>query len=79
MSTPIGVACGLLIASNLENLTIKLAFTSVAMAIGSGSFVYLAIMENIVEEFVESRRNRKCKLAMTLLGFGLMSGLAYFD
>jgi len=79
ISTPIGVACGLLIASNLENTTIKLAFTSVAMAIGSGSFVYLAIMENIVEEFVESRRNRKCKLAMTLLGFGLMSGLAYFD
>lgn len=79
ISTPSGVATGLFLAQSLKSETAKLAFTSVAMSIGSGSFVYLAIMENIVEEFVESTKNRKCKLIMCLTGFALMSGLAYFD
>lgn len=79
ISTPTGVASGLFLAESLKSETEKLAFTSVAISIGSGSFVYLAIMENIVEEFVESTKNRKCKLGMCLTGFALMSGLAYFD
>jgi len=78
-STPLGIASGLILKESLKNASAKESFTSISMAIGSGSFVYLAIMENIVEEFVESRSNRKSKLACCLFGFTLMAVLALFS
>jgi len=77
-STPTGIGLGLFLKESLKNASAKEGFTSVSMAIGSGSFVYLAIMENIVEEFVESTSNRKRKLVCCLCGFTLMAVLALF-
>jgi len=75
ISTPLGILIGLVLADSLAPRRRQI-FTAFAMSLGSGSFIYLAVMENIVEEFVESQSNRKTKLFFCVAGFALMGGLA---
>jgi zinc transporter ZupT len=74
-STPIGIAAGmaLLSAGYADSI-----LPGIFMAIGSGTFLYIGIMEMLVEEFIEHTNHRYHKFAMYTLGVGVMSVISIF-
>jgi len=74
-STPTGVLVGVFLSDNLGDSASQY-LTAIFLSIGAGSFIYLAIMENLMEEFMESQSWKKSKYLACVFGFGIMAGLA---
>ena len=71
--TPLGALIGTLLSLALSGDAATI-FTAVTTGIAAGTFVYVAVVDILVTEFMDSR-DKYLKFFMTILGFVLMSGL----
>lgn len=74
--TPVGIFVGMGLKSVLQGKVATL-ISSLLISFAAGTFLYIAILEIIAEEF-ESPKNKWKKLNLLLLGFAFMAGLAVF-
>merc|ERR1712228_81357 len=74
-STPIGVAIGLLLTDALHGQTHDILIAGLT-AFGGGTFLYLALFENLTEEFIESHKHLIPKWFAVVSGIGVMAVLA---
>lgn len=71
LMTTVGIAIGMILSAGLDDSLVS----NVCVALASGTFIYVAIMEVIMKELA-IKVDIAAKLALLLLGFGLMSVLA---
>jgi len=74
--TPVGVFTGMGIYKALQGDGITL-FSGIVGAVSAGTFIYVAVVDILVEEFTLTQRKvlRFLKLVACLIGFGLMASL----
>ena len=77
-STPLGVELGLAVSQSLHGKAHDVTVNGLT-AFGSGTFLYLAMFENLTEEFIESHKNLMAKWVSVLGGIGIMAVLAVFS
>eukprot|EP01084_Bolivina_argentea_P178928 309238_1 len=66
-STPIGVGLGLLLAESVQGESHDILIATLS-AFGSGTFLYLAMFENLTEEFIESHKHLMKKWLAVISG-----------
>jgi zinc transporter 1/2/3 len=76
-TTPIGILTGTLLSKNLNGRGAQL-FEGSFDALAAGTFLYVAIMEILAEEFAD-HENIRSKYLMTLVGLTVMIALAFFS
>jgi zinc transporter 1/2/3 len=74
--TPTGILLGFLSQQILSG-TYSVAFTAIITGISAGTFVYIATIDILTEEF-RTTRDRFPKFASTVFGFALTSALFIF-
>ncbi|MCK5529334.1 MAG: ZIP family metal transporter [Kiritimatiellae bacterium] len=74
--TPLGIILGLVLSSFLAGRAELLA-EGIFDALAAGTFLYVALMDILQEEF-NSTRDKSLKFALVLFGFGVMAVLAIF-
>eukprot|EP01114_Cavostelium_apophysatum_P013395 TRINITY_DN3238_c0_g1_i1.p1 TRINITY_DN3238_c0_g1~~TRINITY_DN3238_c0_g1_i1.p1 ORF type:complete len:388 (-),score=94.81 TRINITY_DN3238_c0_g1_i1:327-1490(-) len=74
--TPLGIFLGMALQKVLEG-EIAILISSLLISFAAGTFLYIAIVEVIAEEF-ENGEDKWKKLNLLLLGFAFMAGLAAF-
>lgn len=72
LSTPIGIAIGIIFSSSNQLVT------CIMMGISAGTFIYISSAEIIVEEFSVTRHKKK-KFVFYLLGFALMISVYFIE
>lgn len=77
LSTPIGILAGSILSRGLTGSKAQLA-EGCFDGLAAGTFLYVAIMEILAEEF-EDHQNSRVKYFLTLLGLGIMAVLAIFS
>lgn len=71
--TPLGILIGMLLQTVLQGSTAAI-ISSILISFAAGTFLYVAIVEVIVEEFEKSEK-KWTKLNLLLIGFAFMSVL----
>jgi len=75
--TPVGIFFGMALKSILAGSQVALVISSLLISFAAGTFLYVAIVEIITEEF-ENPTNKWTKLNLLLIGYAFMSALAKF-
>lgn len=75
LMTPLGIVLGTLIAALLDS-TGEQAFEAVFDAIAAGTFVYIASLDILREEFLPPREGRRVKWLFSIAGLALMAIVA---
>jgi zinc transporter ZupT len=73
-ATPLGIAAGVALHAGLEGV----AWVSYCVALASGSFCYVALLEVMPAELDGGRATARAQLVALSLGFALMAALAQY-
>lgn len=73
---PIGISIGMIIT--LASGSTSPVWDAILTAIVSGTFIYIATMDILAEEF-SHKRDRWAKATFCMLGFGMISALLALD
>ncbi|MEM8603993.1 MAG: ZIP family metal transporter, partial [Cyanobacteria bacterium P01_H01_bin.121] len=74
LMTPVGILAGLILTQMLTG-TAEQRFEAVFDAIGSGTFLYIATLDILQDEFTNPQQ-RRAKYALVALGFAIMAVIA---
>ena len=72
---PVSIAVGIILANILSGAVIDI-ISSVLVSLAAGTFVYVAIVEILMEEF-EKHESKRYKFALVFIGYSFMAALAF--
>ena len=71
---PLGLVLGTIISAVIANSSTTQLIEAIVSAVASGTFIYVAVIDILVEEF-SHQRDKYAKTFFCMLGFGLMVAL----
>jgi len=75
LAEPLGMAIGMCVTAVVSNTNITLVIEALAGAIASGTFIYIAAIDIMSEEFSPQKRDKYLKAGVCFTAFALMSML----